>query len=144
MEMKLLGIRFRVEIVIACLIVGIIAGGHVFCSCVHTESAKKVVKEGMRTLGAKLEHSMSDGVKGSWGNERNVETVSQHLDTNQGPILPLPPGQLSFFAQNEFSSECCVSPFSGASSSGGCACVTEEQVKYINGRGGNNTSNHGI
>ena len=47
MEMKLMGIRFRVEIVIACLIIGAIIGGQVLCSCIHTETAKKVVKEGM-------------------------------------------------------------------------------------------------
>jgi ligand-binding sensor protein len=45
MEMKVFGISFRIEIVIACLILGMIIGGQVFCSCFHTETAKKVVKD---------------------------------------------------------------------------------------------------
>jgi hypothetical protein len=143
MEMKVLGIRFRVEIVVACLILGMIMGCHVFCSCVHTETAKKVVKESMVNL-TSLDYNMSKDVPGSWGKQRKVNTISQQLDTHQGPKVPLPPGQLSFFAQTTFTPECCVPPFSGASNADGCACVTEEQVNYINARGGNNTSNHGL
>ena len=44
------------------------------------------------------------------------------------------------FAKNEFKPECCVPPFSGVSSADGCACVTKEQVDYINMRGGNRSS----
>ena len=151
MEMKVFGISFRIEIVIACLILGMIIGGQVFCSCFHTETAKKVVKdtakkvvresmENMTLLG----DDMTNGVAGSWGKQRKVNTISQPLDTHQGPKVPLPPGQLSFFAQTTFTPECCVPPFSGASNADGCACVTEEQVNYINARGGNNTSSHGL
>jgi len=151
MEMKVFGISFRIEIVIACLILGMIIGGQVFCSCFHTETAKKVVKdtakkvvrESMENM-ALLGDDMTNGVVGSWGKQRKVNTISQQLDTHQGPKVPLPPGQLSFFAQTTFTPECCVPPFSGASNADGCACVTEEQVNYINARGGNNTSNHGI
>lgn len=151
MEMKVFGIRFRVEIVIACLIIGMVIGGQVFCSCLHTETAKKVVKdtakkvvrESMENM-ALLGDDMTNGVVGSWGKQRKVNTISQQLDTHQGPKVPLPPGQLSFFAQTTFTPECCVPPFSGASNADGCACVTEEQVNYINARGGNNTSSHGL
>jgi len=152
MEMKVFGISFRIEIVIACLILGMIIGVQVFCSLFHTETAKKVVKdtakkvvrESMENMGAQVDYNMSTGVTGSWGNERKVNTISQQLDTHQGPKVPLPPGQLSFFAQTTFTPECCVPPFSGASNANGCACVTEEQVNYINARGGNNTSSHGL
>ena len=41
------------------------------------------------------------------------------------------------FAKNEFKPECCVPSFSSASNADGCACVTKEQVDYINMRGGN-------
>ena len=151
MEMKVFGIRFRVEIVIACLIIGMVIGGQVFCSCLHTETAKKVVKdtakkvvrESMSNMSL-LDYDMSKGVTGSWGKQRKVNTISQQLDTHQGPKVPLPPGQLSFFAQTTFTPECCVTPFSGASNANGCACVTEEQVNYINARGGNNTISHGL
>lgn len=148
MEMKLFGIRFRLEVVIASLLVGLIMGGHVLCSCVHTETAKKVakkaVKETMENMGSQVNYDMSDGVTGSWGAGRKVDSISQQLNTHQGPKVPLAPGQLFFFGENDFKPECCVPPFSGTSSSTGCACVTEEQVNYINKRGGNNTSNHGL
>ena len=104
------------------------------------DTAKKVVRESMSNIG----DDMSENVTGSWGKQRKVNTISQQLDTHQGPKVPLPPGQLSFFAQTTFTPECCVPPFSGASNANGCACVTEEQVNYINARGGNNTSNHGL
>jgi|TARA_B110001450_G_scaffold68251_1_gene64499 hypothetical protein len=143
MEMKFMGIRFRLEIVIACIIIGIVAGCHLFCSCAHTENvkkvAKKVVREGMESMGANLGYDMGKGVSGSWGSSRKVNGDSQQLNTHTGPKLPLAPGQLFFFADTEFKPECCVPPYSGTSSSDGCACVTEDQVNYINMRGGNNT-----
>ena len=147
--MKLFGIRFRLEVVIASLLVGVVMGGHVLCSCVHTETAKKVakkaVKETMKNMvGSQVNYDMSDGVTDSWGAGRKVESISQQLNTHQGPKVPLAPGQLFFFGGNDFKPECCVPSSSGISNSSGCACVTEEQVNYISKRGGNNTSNHGI
>ena len=55
-------------------------------------------------------------------------------EQNRGTAVPLPEGQLFMFADNEFKPECCPSTYS---SSNGCACMTEEQVKYLNERGGN-------
>ena len=61
------------------------------------------------------------------------------LNTHQTGPLPLPAGQLDFFADTQFKPECCVPPASGFSSSGGCACISTKQVDYINQRGGNRT-----
>jgi len=133
--MKILGIRFRLEIVIASILVGILAGCHLFCACTHTETAKKVVKEGLTNI----KYNMSDGVKDSWGESRKVGDSKQQLNTHSGPKLPLSPGRLFFYADTDFKPECCVPAYSGASSSTGCACITEKQVNYINMRGGNNT-----
>tara|TARA_B110001452_G_C15186618_1_gene412140 strand:- start:682 stop:1116 length:435 start_codon:yes stop_codon:yes gene_type:complete len=144
MEMKLMGIRFRVEIVIACLIIGALIGGQVLCSCIHTETAKKVVKEGMESMGSAIGYDMGKGVTGSWGASKKVDSISQQLDTHSGPTLPLAPGQLFFYADTEFKPECCVPPYSGTSSANGCACITKKQVDYINMRGGNNTGPSGV
>ena len=70
---------------------------------------------------------------------RHLNNIAQNLEANHGPALPLPPGEMFFFADNKFKPECCVPPFSSVSSSDGCACVTKEQVDYINMRGGNRT-----
>tara|TARA_X000000368_G_C23013834_1_gene704748 strand:+ start:1341 stop:1727 length:387 start_codon:yes stop_codon:yes gene_type:complete len=49
--------------------------------------------------------------------------------------LPLPEGQLTFFANNEFKSECCAN--NTVSGSNGCPCITTEQKNYLGSRGGN-------
>jgi hypothetical protein len=137
MEMKLLGIKFRPMVVALCLIVGIMIGSFVLCSCAKV--SLKEVKESFQTMGAPTRYNMSVGVPGSYG-ARKLQSIAPHLDVNQGPKLPLPPGELFFFADNNFKPECCVPPFSSVSSADGCACVTKEQVDYINARGGNRSA----
>jgi hypothetical protein len=49
--------------------------------------------------------------------------------------VPLPKDELDMFATTQFKPECCPNAFS---SSTGCACMTVEQLNYLNLRGGNN------
>lgn len=49
--------------------------------------------------------------------------------------IPLPNGQLDMFATTSFTPKCCPNSFSNSM---GCACMTLEQQKYLNQRGGNN------
>lgn len=49
--------------------------------------------------------------------------------------IPLPEGELDMFATTPFKPECCPNTYS---SSEGCACMTTEQLKYLNLRGSNN------
>lgn len=49
--------------------------------------------------------------------------------------IPLPNGQLDMFAKTSFSPKCCPNTFSNSM---GCACMTLEQLNYLNQRGGNN------
>ena len=44
--------------------------------------------------------------------------------------------QLDLFTFSTFSTDCCPSTYTN---SVGCACMTQEQVQYINERGGNRT-----
>ena len=49
--------------------------------------------------------------------------------------LPLPEGEMDFFADSEFKPECCPSSFS---SSTGCWCGNSQSYNYLITRGGNN------
>jgi hypothetical protein len=49
--------------------------------------------------------------------------------------LPLPEGEMNFFANSDFKPECCPSTFS---TSTGCWCGTLEDYNYLINRGGNN------
>lgn len=53
-----------------------------------------------------------------------------------GPKIPLPEGQLFFFNNTKFDTECCPSTYT---SSRGCACLSLPQYNYLMMRGGNNT-----
>jgi hypothetical protein len=44
-------------------------------------------------------------------------------------------GELDFFANTEFKPECCPTTYSNSM---GCACINENQYKYLITRGGNN------
>jgi hypothetical protein len=137
MEIKILGMKIRPVIVVLCIVVGMIIGCFALCSC--SKITLQQVKEGFEELGASRTYNMSEGVPGSYGNS-NLQSITQKLNTNQGPKLPLAAGELFFFANNEFKPECCLPPFSSVSSADGCACVTKEQVDYINSRGGNRSN----
>jgi hypothetical protein len=136
MEMKLFGMKFRPFVVILCVVIGITLGCFVLCSC--AKISIKDVKEGFSEMGASPTYNMGAGVKGSY-DTRHLQSISPNLEANHGSVLPLPPGEMFFFADNEFKPECCVPPFSSVSSADGCACVTKEQVDSINMRGGNRT-----
>ena len=137
MQIKVLGMTCRIEIIVISIIVGMILGGHVLCSCV-TPGAKKKAKEGFVNAlrSAPTNYRMGRGVKSSW-DTKQLPSIAQKLSTHLGPKVPLPAGQLFFFANNNFSPDCCVPPQSGVSNGDGCACVTQEQVNYISSRGGN-------
>jgi hypothetical protein len=60
--------------------------------------------------------------------------VQAILNRPKQPI-PLPDGELDFFATTQFKPECCPNAFS---SSTGCACMTVGQYNYLRDRGGNN------
>lgn len=138
MEFKLFGLECRLEVIILSLIVGAILGGHLLCSC-----SRIGLQEGMTMLGAPVEWQMGEGQSNDWQNKANQysqnmgysETKSKYSQYSGTPV-PLPEGQMFMFADNKFKPECCPSTYS---SSTGCACITQEQVDYINQRGGNRT-----
>ena len=150
MEIKVFGYEVRVEIVIACIIIGMVAGLFIFCDCFqysilegvqnHTPGRKK--QEGFTNLSNNDLH-INDSYTMGW-----VQTAKQYASgmgyknklnsykDNVGTPVPLPEGELFFFADNKFKPECCPSTYSDSM---GCACLSQDQVTYINQRGGNRT-----
>lgn len=60
--------------------------------------------------------------------------IQDILNRPEQPI-PLPEGELDFFATTEFKPECCPNAYSNST---GCACMTVPQYNYLIGRGSNN------
>ena len=68
MEVKLLGLTFRVEVVVICIILGWVLGAHLFCSCLRVtpyegfemlKSSAKNVFDGASSL----DYKMSAGIE---------------------------------------------------------------------------------
>ena len=136
MELKIFGHSCRLEIILVCLAVGFILGSHLFCSCVRLN-----FQEGMEVMGSSINWVMGEDVVNSWtnkadkySNEMGYSSTQSKWSQYKGTPVPLPEGEMFMFANNEFKPECCSSTYS---SSTGCACITQEQVNYINQRGGN-------
>tara|TARA_B100001059_G_C17686127_1_gene502424 strand:- start:490 stop:924 length:435 start_codon:yes stop_codon:yes gene_type:complete len=138
MELKIFGLSCRLEVIIICFIIGFILGGHLLCSC-----SKIGLQEGMAMMGTALDWDNSEGQHGSWtskGNDyaKNMGYSESRTKYSQykGTPVPLAEGEMLMFNNNEFKPECCPSTYT---SSTGCACISQEQVNYINERGGNRT-----
>jgi hypothetical protein len=176
MNIKLFGYEIRVEIAIACILIGMFMGLIMFCDCFEYS-----IIEGMTPSPSATAHSTATGAAPSataaaattdmkkngnktkegftnlsnndlitddsytmgWvqtakryasgmGNENRLNTYKDHV----GTPVPLPEGELFFFADNKFTPECCPSTYSDSM---GCACLSQAQVDYLNQRGGNRT-----
>ena len=155
MEIKIFGYEVRIEVVIACVIIGMVMGLVMFCDCfqyslIEGMTTKKNVKELMnkkKTEGFKNLNNndlhIDDSYTMGWvqtakryasgmGNKNRLNTYKD----NVGTPVPLPEGELFFFADNKFKPECCPSTYSNSM---GCACLSQAQVEYVNQRGGNRT-----
>ena len=74
---------------------------------------------------------------GSYSKNLGYQTTAGKSNMYAGTRVPLPEGELFFFQNNQFKPECCPSPYSSTT---GCACMSSEQIAYLNTRGGNRTS----
>ena len=130
MEIKILGFKARVEVIILSMIIGCILGCHLVCG--------SATIEGMQTAGAALNYTMSSGVHNDKYDSKVGLAETNGGDQKLAPVVPLPEGQLFMWANNEFSGNCCDN--SNVSGGDGCACITKEQACYLNSRGGNRSS----
>ena len=107
--------------------------------------SKVSVKEAMTNLAnasplgdmgnAELMNSWTSKAHAYAGNMGYEDVLEQHKQY-QGTPVPLKEGQLFYFEDNKFRPECCPSKYS---TSTGCACISEDQMTYLNERGGNRT-----
>ena len=65
------------------------------------------------------------------GNENRLDSYQY----NSGPPIPLPEGEMFFFKDTKFSTQCCPGTYSNSL---GCACLSQLQFNYLMTRGGNN------
>ena len=136
MEIELFRQKFRVEVILLIIFVGYILSAHLLCSC-----SKVSLKEGLAMLGSPVSYQMGEGVPTSWENKSELKEKGPEdwYKSLEGNIAPNPKewvesGKLEFLAHNKFDAKCCPSPYSGDM---GCACISPEQMKYLNSRGGN-------
>ncbi len=66
------------------------------------------------------------------GNENKLDSYKYH----SGPPIPLPEGELFFFNNTKFDSECCPTTYTNSQ---GCACLSQPQYNHLMMRGGNHT-----
>jgi hypothetical protein len=106
-----------------------IIGTELLCSCVK--------KEGFNFAASYLTHSMRHGFPTLKETFDAMKPVHDSSETYEEVKVPLREGRLFFYANNEFSPECCK--HSTVSGTGGCACETKEQIDFLRTRGGNKT-----
>lgn len=156
MNISILGLKCRVEIVIASIIVGFVIASFTICSCAKLtpegcakvmKESKGVVKEGFEKISdianaASLNYQMEADNQGSWtqkalgyASDMGYNTVLSKHANYKGTEVPLQ-NTMFFFKNNAFKPECCPSTYS---SSSGCACTSISQLNYLNQRGGNRT-----
>jgi hypothetical protein len=108
---------------------------------------KKDGREGMAVMGSDINEVQNGDVAGMWVTKANTyaSEFGYGLINNTGSAYtadePLKNGEMVIFAKNKFKPECCPAAYS---SSTGCACITPEQINYLNTRGGNRTSDSGV
>ena len=124
MKLKLFGNKVRLEIIILCVLLGIVIGTSLLCSC----SCSKENFHNAAPIGGGL-NQYDFSKHGVEHNKGNVQSQ---------PANPMMPGQKYFWANNKFTPECC--DYSTVSGTNGCACVTDEQMKYLASRGGNRSN----
>ena len=146
MELEFLGLKFRLEVVVICVLLGYLIGGFALCSC----SKITHVQEGFNNPAAAGLHNAaeidSSVDQQDWASDAAAYQKQSGADnifkSNAGISagqVPLPADQLFLFYDNQFKSECCPNG-NGYSSSGGCACMSVKQLEYLNARGGNRSA----
>lgn len=137
MEIQLFGQKLRVEVIIISIVLGYIIGGHILCSC-----SKISIKEGLSLLGYPISHHMGEDVNSSWEySDLKYNDTNDLYKTLEGYSAPEPSkwvdsGRLNLLSNNKIDPKCCPSSYSNGM---GCHCISPEQMKYLNYRGGNRT-----
>lgn len=134
MEFKLLGMTFRLEIVLLAILLIYIINAYTICSC-----SKVSLIEGfqmIKDMSSALNYDMSEGVP------LNKTPGPLYMNQNfKSTSIPLPDGKMDFFENTQFKPECCPNVFSTGA---GCACLSKDQINHLFQRGGNNTTSSSV
>lgn len=139
MNIKFLGLKFKLKVALAIFSLGVIIGGSLLCNC------SKNGVEGFAPIEKEIDISKLPkhvvNTSETWTNnakkfaESNVN--QDHNIRNQtynGKNLFKHNNEAFFLTETHSSPECCPSIYSN---SGGCLCTTPEQDKFLNNRGEN-------
>ena len=150
--------KFRGEILILIIIVGAIMFGHTICGCTKITPIEgfnlvKGMINGLKEGFTSANTNNGDSARFNLNNDKQVNTSkwfqanlayapgmkaskgAQSIWDRKAQPIPLPEGELDMFATTPFKPECCPNTYSKST---GCACMTVDQYKYLNDRGGNN------
>ena len=94
MEIKILGFKARVEVIVISAIIGCLLCCHLLCGCATVE--------GMQVAGSAIGYNMAKGVHQD-KYEKKADMLEMNGGGKIGPQVPLPEGQLFMWANNEFS-----------------------------------------
>lgn len=141
MSKKGLGKNMPDMAMIGCLVLGGVVSLSLFCNVKKEQFSNRM--KSREVMGSRLGYYMGDGVHGSYDTTESKSRggcqnwFSPLAANTQGRHVPLAEGELAIFSNNAQSPLCCPSTYSGDM---GCVCETEEQMKYLNQRGGNRTN----
>ena len=143
MEFKILGQTLRLEIILLCLILGILISMNTSASCFKMSLFETFtdIKEGLTNMSGLDDQTMVDSPN-SWANKAKTyagnmgyESILESKKNYVGTPVPLENTML-MFKDNKFKPECCPATYT---TSTGCACISPDQTQYLNQRGGNRT-----
>ena len=162
MEFSILGMKFNLVTLIIIVVLYWIMVGHVLCSCSTVKPYEAVRmftkvtesflgnREGFKSGVNSMSGDVYSGAKmppvntSSWftpnlsytkGQDISKDAPVQNILNRPKQPVPLPEGELDFFATTEFKPECCPNSYSNST---GCACMTMPQYRYLQERGSNN------
>ena len=122
MEIKVLGFKARVEVIVVSVVIGMLLCSHLIGGC--------ATQEGMDVAGAAIGYKMNDGVHtDKYDPKVNMPEVAG--GEKLAPVVPLPEGQLFMWANNEFSGNAVKTLNKWWK---WLCCITKEQACYLNSR----------
>ena len=148
-DIIIFGLKLRIELIILAVIIGGITWLHLLGGCTTDMGFGQVgslIREIIQTSKSillpkregysDLTYSISEGVHNDKYEQKvGLSEVNVMGGVPLKPSAPLPEGQLFMWANNTFDAKCCET--SNVSGGNGCACITKEQVDFLNNRGGN-------
>jgi hypothetical protein len=155
MDIKLFGVKIRLELIILFVLLWIALGCH---SCSKTkfvgyegftgantnygESSSYILNQPTNTKNWGTANLVVTPDTATWGMPNLSVTPGQPLSpgvkdflSREAQSVPLPEDELLLFANTPFKPQCCPNAYSNST---GCACMTGKQYNYLIQRGGNN------